>query len=237
MPGLEHRLSPLVEPNQQAVLSYIGLRRAVGAIGVALPFVLWFGAFVVGADWQPSISAYYHTEMRDVLVGALCAIGVFLFSYKFGRLDSWAANVAAVTAIGVALVPTPRGADATGWEAVAGVLHVVFSGVFLLTLAFFSLVLFTRTKPGGQPTPRKQIRNRVYVTCGVVIIACVLLIVLTPVAVPAPVKDALHPVFWWEAIAIVAFGVSWFVKGETLWRDQRRAAGPPDCDERADRAR
>jgi hypothetical protein len=100
------------------------------------------------------------------------------------------------------------------------VLHVAFSGIFLLTLAFFALFLFTRTRPGGQPTPRKTVRNRIYVTCGVVIIACVLLIVLTPVVISAPVKDAWHPVFWWEAIAIVAFGVSWFVKGQTLFRDR-----------------
>lgn len=219
MSRLERRLSPLTEPNEQAVLSYIGLRRTVGVIGIALPFMLWFGAFVLGTDWQPSISAYYYTEMRDVLVGSLCAIGVFLFSYKFGKLDNRVANIAAASAIGIALVPTSRGAEAVGWEAFAGVVHVVFSGIFLLTLAFFSLFLFTRTRPGEEPTPQKRTRNGIYVACGIVIILCVILILLTPAVIPARVEGALHPVFWWEATAIVAFGVSWFVKGETLFRD------------------
>ncbi len=187
---------------------------------MTLPFVLWLGAFVLGTGWQTSISAYYHTEIRDVLVGSLCAIGVFLFSYKFGRLDNWAANIAAISVIGLALVPTPRLPDATGWEAFAGVLHVVFGAIFFLTLAFFSLYLFTRTHSGGEPTPQKRIRNRVYVTSGLLIIVCLILIVLTPATFTSGVTDALHPVFWWEAIAILAFGVSWFVKGRTLWRDR-----------------
>jgi hypothetical protein len=30
----------------------------------------------------------------------------------------------------------------------------------------------------------------------------------------------MKPVFWLEAFALWAFGVSWFVKGETLWKDE-----------------
>jgi hypothetical protein len=30
---------------------------------------------------------------------------------------------------------------------------------------------------------------------------------------------AIKPVFWLESLALWAFGISWFVKGETLWRD------------------
>jgi hypothetical protein len=29
-----------------------------------------------------------------------------------------------------------------------------------------------------------------------------------------------HPVFWLETIALWSFGFSWFVKGDTLWRDK-----------------
>lgn len=29
-----------------------------------------------------------------------------------------------------------------------------------------------------------------------------------------------HPVFWLETLALEAFGFSWLVKGETLWRDK-----------------
>jgi len=28
-----------------------------------------------------------------------------------------------------------------------------------------------------------------------------------------------HPIYWLEALAIVAFGVSWLIKGETILKD------------------
>lgn len=31
---------------------------------------------------------------------------------------------------------------------------------------------------------------------------------------------ALEPIFWLESLALWAFGLSWFVKGETLWKDR-----------------
>ena len=61
--------------------SYIALRQAVGWIGALLPFVMMFGVVLIfdGQFTERSISYYYHTGMRDVFVGALCAIGLFLF--------------------------------------------------------------------------------------------------------------------------------------------------------------
>lgn len=44
------------------VLSYLGLRKAVGILGTALPFVLAFGKILLeGPGIQSSISSYYHT--------------------------------------------------------------------------------------------------------------------------------------------------------------------------------
>ena len=70
-------------PNGSLVLSYLGLRKAVGIIGTALPFVLAFGKILLeGPGIQNSISSYYHTGMRDVFVGSLCAIAGFLMSRR-----------------------------------------------------------------------------------------------------------------------------------------------------------
>jgi len=35
------------------------------------------------------------------------------------------------------------------------------------------------------------------------------------------------PVFWLESLALWAFGISWFVKGETLWKDPPLGTPPP----------
>src|SRR5262245_5003850 len=90
------------------VLSYLSLRKAIGLLGACLPFVLAIGLFVLdGKGLQGSISGYYHTEMRDVFVGILCAIGVFLLSYRgYESEDRIAGNLACAFAIGTALFPT-----------------------------------------------------------------------------------------------------------------------------------
>jgi len=61
--------------------SYLSLRKAVGWIGMSLPFVLMLGVILIfnGNLIQESISHYYYTGMRNVFVGALCAVGLFLF--------------------------------------------------------------------------------------------------------------------------------------------------------------
>ena len=35
----------------------------------------------------------------------------------------------------------------------------------------------------------------------------------------AVLADAFHVVFWLEAVAIVAFGISWLTKGEAILKD------------------
>jgi hypothetical protein len=41
-----------------------------------------------------SLSDYYYTPMRTILVGSLCVLGVFLVAYDTGvRVDRWITNV------------------------------------------------------------------------------------------------------------------------------------------------
>lgn len=203
------------------VLSYLGLRKAIGIIGTALPFVLAFGKILLeGPGIQSSISSYYHTEMRDVFVGSLCAIAVFLLSYRgYERKDDIAGDLACIFAIGVAFFPTTPDLNPTSRDKLIGGLHLLFAALFLLTLAFFSLVLFRKTDLTKPPTRRKQQRNVVYTVCGYTMLACIALIaVVALLPGNTPVKD-LDPAFWLESIAVVAFGISWLTKGEAILKD------------------
>jgi len=213
--------SPPSPPNDSLVVSYLALRKCIGVIGIALPFALALGHVLAGgAGIVSSVSGYYWTAMRDVLVGALSAIAVFLLSYRgYEQADDVAGDLACVLALGVALCPTapPVGASAT--QLLVGKLHFAFAAGLFLVLAFFSLVLFRKTDPTRTPTPRKLQRNVVYTVCGYVILACVALAaVVSLFADDAPVKR-LRPVFWLEALAVVAFGVSWLTKGEAILGD------------------
>jgi hypothetical protein len=203
------------------VISYLTLRRAVGVIGTALPFVLVIGKWLLdGWGIQPSISAYYYTSMRNVLVGSLCAIGVFLLSYRgYERADDVAGNLACVFAVGVALFPTGPPIGATAAQALVGTVHGVCAAAFFLTLAYFSLVAFRKTNPAKHMTARKKERNIVYTVCGYVILACIGLIFVYSTFLAHSGLRALDPVFWLESAAILAFGISWLTKGEAILAD------------------
>ncbi len=202
------------------VLSYLGLRKSVGITGVLLPIVLVVGKMLLQSPGLlDSLSASYYTVMRDVWVGSLCAIAVFLFSYRYAWLDDLAGDLAGVCALGIAFFPAAP-VNATAQQMLIGVIHWVCSVIFFFTLAFFALFLFRKTDPKKKPTRQKLQRNRVYLVCGIAILVCMALLGLTTFLPGNSWLFTLHPVFWLESLAIWAFGVSWFVKGEALLKDQ-----------------
>jgi hypothetical protein len=211
------------------VVSYLDLRKAVGIIGLALPFVLAFGNILLhGIRIENSVSSYYYTDMRNVFVGSLCAIGVFLMSYRgYDRRDAIAGNLAFVFAIGVAFIPTTPLPYPTPKEKLIGGVHLAFAALLFLTLAYFSIKLFTETDPHKTPTRQKLQRNAVYRVSGYVILACIGLIAIAALPPVKALVDWLEPRFWLESIAIVAFGVSWLIKGETILKDQEAPREQP----------
>jgi hypothetical protein len=98
------------------IISYLSLRRIVGAIGILLPFVLRLGIIAFSHPIPYSISSYYYSPMRNILVASLCALGVFLIAYKgYDGLDTGITNVAGGAAIGVALFPTSDPSFSPAW--------------------------------------------------------------------------------------------------------------------------
>ena len=146
--------------------------------------------------------------MGDVFVGTLCAIGVFFYAYmgytKGGDVDDKVGNFAGVCAIGAALFPTEPSGGLGVPATFHGIAHVVFAALLFLTLAYFSLVLFTKTHPGRPRTPEKRRRDWVYRAAGYTILASMALIgilggvrtlgLLSPEVIQA--VEALNPAFF-----------------------------------------
>jgi len=198
------------------IVSYRTLRRVVGVLGVSLPVVLAIWGFAIFGEMriQPSISDYYLLRTRDAFVGVVFTIGWFLFTYRgYDWRDNTAGNLACVFALGVALFPN---SGSRGERTV----HIVSATALFLVLAYFSFFLFTLS--AGSPTPQKIVRNRIYRACGVAIVVCVASAASDYLFLSTSPMRALSPMFWLESGALWAFGVSRFVKGETLFKDRRR---------------
>ena len=228
------------------VQSYTRVRFALGFLGMSLPLILILGGILdtprleLGqAGIEPTISDFYHTTYRDIFVGTLCAIGVFLISYRGYRReegewidDDWLATVAGLGAFGVAFFPNEGGGEivvsmtqnAIGVN-ITPMLHYSFASIFFASLAAFCLVKFTKTA-----LPH---RRRVYLFCGWTIIASIVLtgvgVVCKRVIGGAPREFVLdnNLIFWFEAFGIWAFGLSWLVKSKAdlMLAQSRKATG------------
>ncbi|NUT31668.1 MAG: DUF998 domain-containing protein [Hamadaea sp.] len=200
------------------------LRTGIGAVGIALPFVLTIGnALQVGEPvLLTSISGAYYTGMRDVFVGSMCAIGVFLIFYRYQRADDILGTIAGLAAIVLALFPTKPGVDSLLMgisDSPKGITHGIASAVLFLSMAIFCFFLFPRSATPGALTPRKKARNVTYVVCGILIILGLGVAALGSQLLPATAVDTVRPFFWGEAVAVVSFGVAWLAKSNTILRD------------------
>jgi hypothetical protein len=147
------------------VLSFMAVRRIIGYLGIALPLLLVPTAWgVYGVPLQNNLSLYYHTPVRDLFVGVMCAIGLFFFVYRGrDRVEDWSANLACLFAVGLAFFPVdPAGLTLASSPGVAperslatlpivGVVHNLCGMGFFLTLAFYSLFHFPSVQPPGLP--------------------------------------------------------------------------------------
>jgi hypothetical protein len=208
------------------VISYLTIRRLIGILGIVLPIALVIGSLLKGSEDEilPSISCYYHSSMRDLFVGIICAVALFLFAYKgYNRLDNYVSNFGGLFALGVAFLPTTDCRNISSMEnALIGSLHLLSAALFFMVLIYFSLFLFTKSdKPKKEWKKPKQYRNKVYYICGYTMLGCILLIAVYFLFLDGsyPCLEKLKPVFWLESISLWSFGISWLAKGEVIFKD------------------
>ena len=222
------------DPQQPLIISYLTLRKAVGVLGIALPFLLIVGYKLFDKqcrNFPPSISHFYYTDMGNLFVGTLCAVSLFMFCYNgYDRSDKIAAKCAGLFALLVAMFPTDFNAFddiicsriSLEENRLANILHYVSAALLFCTLAFFALFEFTKTDKRGPLNRQKKKRNTIYKVCGWVIVVCI-----TSIAVIGFVGDLnerfkeYKPTFVLETVALIAFGFSWLIKGETFFSDKK----------------
>ncbi|WP_213452060.1 hypothetical protein [Rhizomonospora bruguierae] len=230
------RLDDRSDPAVLYVLSYLITRTVVGFLGILLPIAFIVGeAFYLRGSVQirGSISAYYHTPMRDLFVAGLCVIGFLLMTYMSAQTrtwDFWLSLVAGIAVVGVAFFPTRRPGLASGappcggqpvpagcapmqqalGETTTAVIHFTCAAVFMLSLAAIAFLFGYREKRFGI-NPGMALVQQI---CGWAIIAAIAWAVLGFI-VDLTVWE-LTPLYVGEVVSVWAFGISWLLKGRDL---------------------
>lgn len=209
------------------ILTFRRIRKAIGWLGISLPFVLVILSLIpfFKTNVQNSISYYYYTNLREVFTGVLCAVSLFLIRYKsfenpvFWKNDDKMTSLAGVMALCVALIPTnpdncsekiytliPLCANLLGW------LHYIFATIFFTIIAIISIVIFTIGQNDDKDIPVSPLNeNNIYRICGWAIVVFIILI---------PVCDLLNlfhrATLILETLSLIAFGIAWLIKGRAL---------------------
>ncbi len=212
----------------RSIVTYRSLRRGLMIIAFLLPWVLWVWGLVRSSTLsgpQSSMSYYYYYGgpiggPRDVFVGALWAIGVFLILYtpEGDRKTWWLSengwlNVAGISACLIALAPMNPSGDCGGnpdWSIHS--LHGVFAAVFFIAI---SKVCWSY--------PADMTKNE-WLTRGSKACAVTMLVTITVAFLyyflVAPVLGikwkeyfcGFSAVFWVEFFAVNAFAIYWALK-------------------------
>lgn len=209
-----------VRHGDKLIHSFLALRKAVGFIGMALPFVL----LLVYGFGLGSVSEGYYTAGSALFVAGVCTIGIFLLFYRgFDGRDRIASFIAGAAALVVGQVPCGCGKEAGpaflwGWGPSYAAsawpnVHLLAAAVLFCVLALFCLWLFPMSDAPPHANRKKDQRNLTYYVCGTVIAGCLLAL-----TVHFAIVRWLGPggVFWLESVMLLAFGFSWAVKGEAV---------------------
>jgi MFS family permease len=218
--------------------SWLLIRLLVGVLGLALPAALLLGDKYVLAGSpgaRGSMSAYYHSGMRDVFVGTLCIIGMFLitymiFHYNWENVFTIGAGAAAVV---VALFPTFRDRpdqvltplqQKLGEPTVAHV-HAGAALAYIGLLALVSAACFGRRELREHHRPG---RAALHLACGGLMVVTLLLLGVAKLAGIESVAG-FTPLLLGELACTVLFGLSWLVKGSDIARELTPVEPAPEA--------
>jgi hypothetical protein len=192
---------------ENPALSYRNMRAIIGYVGLTLPVVLLLAGAVDG-HIESSLSAYYYTKVGNVFTGALCVIGIFLLAY---RLTSWAidniaTSLAGISALGVAFFhAAPK--NATLSQLRLADVHLTCAAALFILLGAISLFIFPR-----DVLPNQEWRANWYMALGALIwLSIILMPTLNWLA--RSFYDSNHVFFILETVCVMAFSVSFILKG------------------------
>jgi hypothetical protein len=222
---------PVVNDRQSdlIIVSFRLMRKIVGIIGLIIGILLPVITMLVSQCFvvQESISHYYYTIAGDVFVGLLCGVAFFLIVYPGnGNWEDLWTNIAGILALCVAFFPTGYQQFDNACTKFSycypdwvSTVHLVSAGLFFIILGGVAFFQFPKRPAKGESPEKRKTRNRFYRICGGVMWFCIALLI--PMAFDRfdSYADFLAKhkiVFMLEVVLLLAFGLSWLIKGIAL---------------------
>jgi len=188
------------------LIHYRTLRKVLGIMALLFPVVLvLFGTSVM----KSSLSAYYWSTAKDIFVGFLIAMGIFLVSYNgYDKADKIITTIPGISMMLLAIFPMSMESFTPNFlsSGVSNIIHYASAAITFIFLGIMSLTQFSRSD--------NFFRNRIYKICGYIIlitIATMIPFIVSPYIME--VTDRFRLFFIQETVVLWAFGYSWLVKG------------------------
>ncbi len=239
--NLLEKVDVIVDPardfDPNAERSFNRIRVFAGLLGFVLPLWLIIGDKVFSkssATVRDSLSAYYHSGMRDTFVGILVATGVCLVAYRItdkGDRRNVVSSFAGLWAIAVAFFPTgipedDKSVELTELQKYFGedfVSNIHGTSAFLLigALCVMSIIFWRREKLREEASEKGEENHDLHRFGSVAHLACVVVMLVSCAwiginfAVKKLTEEPLHEDFllYGESGALWGFAVSFVAQG------------------------
>jgi hypothetical protein len=204
--------------HQHIFKTYTHLRIGMALTALAFPLILLLGGLAIGVEHQGSMSAYYHTPMRNAFVGILFMIGPFLFLYKgFSWQENSALNFAGLLAVGIAVFPMDKTAammKLAPYDTYAnGTVHGICAIVFFISISYVCIFRASDTLALIGDSSRRKRYKMTYRILGILMV----LFPLLAAGMTNYLQDMFNPdtsitIFIVELAGVWVFGFYWIVK-------------------------
>ncbi len=215
--------------SESIILSYLGIKKIIGLIGLALPAILWGITLLQQEQILPTISNYYYTKLFVFFTGLLIVLGIFLITSH--SKDKWERRLcvaSGLSAILIALIPTNvldkytidensllcanelvpsfhRYTDQVQEEVSQG--HLIAAFIFFITIIVLTKIFH------NQETKCKGINVQTYFILFLTLLIVFIILILLIICREILGFNLGNSVFYLESIMLILFGVTWLIRG------------------------
>lgn len=197
---------------QKEILGWLGFGLVPSAL---LGGLLGDNSELVDPKWWYSISMTYYANSRICMIGVLFSMALLLFSYvPYQKSDKILSKIASFSALGILVFPCKHsGITTTGLLGLdcntSFIIHCICASVMFICFAIMVGIEFRKKNPYEKMTHEKEVRNKIYAICAIVIVVFLIVQAITSQFDKLQFFTIIN-----ETMMLWAFSFAWLVKAE-----------------------